>query len=168
MGGLTSAAAQQGLSKDAFLQLLVTQMQYQDPLQPMDNSQFLAQLAQFSALEQMTNVAQADQQILQAVQNLALVQQWSTVRSLLGTQVVVDAGSGQQVSGTVSAVRLGSDGNPQLVVNGQTYALSALQELTAPLAASDSSTSPNSTSADLSSSGTAGTANSAGTPPVSG
>lgn len=46
------------LGKDVFLQLLVTQMQYQDPLDPMDNGEYLSQLAQFSALEQMTNVAE--------------------------------------------------------------------------------------------------------------
>ena len=40
------------LGKDAFLKLLVTQMRYQDPLDPQDNSQYLSQLAQFSALEQ--------------------------------------------------------------------------------------------------------------------
>ncbi|WP_069997456.1 flagellar hook assembly protein FlgD [Cellulosilyticum sp. I15G10I2] len=48
----------QELDKDAFMNLLVTQMKYQDPLNPMDNQQMMAQLAQFSALEQMTNVAQ--------------------------------------------------------------------------------------------------------------
>ncbi|MCA9730159.1 MAG: hypothetical protein KC729_20915, partial [Candidatus Eisenbacteria bacterium] len=42
-----------GVSRDAFLQLLITQMRYQDPLSPMDNEAFLAQLAQFSSLEQM-------------------------------------------------------------------------------------------------------------------
>lgn len=41
------------LSRDAFLSLLVTQLQHQDPTQPMDNSQFIAQLAQFSSLEQL-------------------------------------------------------------------------------------------------------------------
>lgn len=45
------------MGKDAFLQLLVTQMKYQDPLNPMDNQEMLAQLAQFSALEQMQNVS---------------------------------------------------------------------------------------------------------------
>ncbi|MBQ1940469.1 MAG: flagellar biosynthesis protein FlgD, partial [Selenomonadaceae bacterium] len=45
------------ISKDTFLQLMVKQMQFQDPLDPMDNSEYLSQLAQFSALEQMTNVA---------------------------------------------------------------------------------------------------------------
>ncbi len=54
----TAAGTNSTLGKDAFLQLLVTQMQYQDPLDPQDNSEYLAQLAQFSALEQMTNVAE--------------------------------------------------------------------------------------------------------------
>lgn len=45
------------LGQDAFLQLLVTQMQYQDPLDPQDNSEWVSQLAQFSALSAMTNVA---------------------------------------------------------------------------------------------------------------
>ena len=52
------------LSKDAFIQLLVTQMRYQDPLNPMDNSEMIAQLAQFTALEQMMNVAQGSQRQL--------------------------------------------------------------------------------------------------------
>lgn len=47
------------LGKDAFMQLLVTQLRYQDPLDPMDNQAFMAQMAQFSALEQMMNMSQA-------------------------------------------------------------------------------------------------------------
>ena len=44
------------LGKDAFLQLLVAQLKNQDPLNPQDNSSYIAELAQFSSLEQMTNV----------------------------------------------------------------------------------------------------------------
>lgn len=47
----------QDLGKDAFMNLLVTQLQYQDPLSPMDNSEMMAQMAQFTALEQMMNVS---------------------------------------------------------------------------------------------------------------
>lgn len=45
------------LGKNEFLELLITQMRYQDPLDPVDNSQMIAQLAQFSSLEQMTNLS---------------------------------------------------------------------------------------------------------------
>jgi len=44
------------LDKDAFLRLLVTQLQYQDPLDPMDNTEFVSQMAQFTSLEQMNNL----------------------------------------------------------------------------------------------------------------
>ena len=44
------------LDKDAFLSILVSQLQYQDPLSPMDNTDFIAQMAQFSALEQMQSL----------------------------------------------------------------------------------------------------------------
>jgi len=45
-----------GLGRDAFLQLLVTQMSHQNPLQPQEDGAFIAQLAQFSSLEQLTNI----------------------------------------------------------------------------------------------------------------
>lgn len=54
----TERTTQSALDKDAFMNLLVTQMKYQDPLNPMDNQQMMAQLAQFTAVEQMMNVAQ--------------------------------------------------------------------------------------------------------------
>jgi len=44
------------IGKDAFLQLLVTQLQHQDPLDPQDNSEFLAQLAQFTSLESLQQI----------------------------------------------------------------------------------------------------------------
>ena len=52
----STTKANDELGKDAFLQLLVAQMKYQDPLNPQDNSEYIAELANFSALEQMTNV----------------------------------------------------------------------------------------------------------------
>ena len=52
----TATAKKDPLGKDTFLQLLVTQLQHQDPLQPQDNSEFLAQLAQFSSLENLQQI----------------------------------------------------------------------------------------------------------------
>ena len=51
----------QSLGQNQFLQLLMTQLQNQDPMSPMDNTQFIAQMAQFSSLEQMTNLVSATQ-----------------------------------------------------------------------------------------------------------
>ena len=56
-GATTSAAAKTMLGKDDFMKLLVAQMQHQDPLNPSDSSQMAAQLAQFSSLEQLTNIS---------------------------------------------------------------------------------------------------------------
>lgn len=56
IGAATQTGARNSLDKDSFLHLLITQMRYQDPLSPMDNQQFLAQMAQFSSLEQMQNL----------------------------------------------------------------------------------------------------------------
>ena len=71
-------AAQQGqttrkndsLGKDAFLQLLVTQLRHQDPLSPDDNTQYIAQLAQFSSLEQMTQMVKGFENVSNLVSNI--------------------------------------------------------------------------------------------------
>ena len=53
----TSSASKTGMDKDSFLQLLVAQMKYQDPLEPTTNTEFVSQYAQFSQVEQMQNMA---------------------------------------------------------------------------------------------------------------
>lgn len=62
---LSSASAQEAqVTEQQFLQLLVAQLQNQDPLNPMDGTQFVSQLAQFSQLEQMIGVNQGVQQLV--------------------------------------------------------------------------------------------------------
>lgn len=58
------------LDKDAFLQLLVAQLQNQDPLEPQDNGEFIAEMAQFSSLEQMTNMVTSMDKIATVINNI--------------------------------------------------------------------------------------------------
>ncbi|WP_068786050.1 flagellar hook assembly protein FlgD [Paenibacillus phocaensis] len=57
------------LGKDAFLKLMMTQMQYQDPMSPMDNSQMVAQMAQFTSVEQLTNISEQLSKLGQSLGN---------------------------------------------------------------------------------------------------
>ncbi|GAE36031.1 flagellar hook assembly protein FlgD [Halalkalibacter akibai] len=66
--------AQGILGKDDFLKILITQLQNQDPSNPMDDREFIAQMAQFSSLEQMTNMNQAIQKFVSMQSSQSLVQ----------------------------------------------------------------------------------------------
>jgi flagellar hook assembly protein FlgD len=95
-----TGAAGGALDKNAFLKLLVQEMTNQDPLQPADNTQFIAQLAQFSTLEQMQNMNTG-------VQNLQAAFQEAEARGLIGVPIKsVSSSTGQEVDGTVDQVIL--------------------------------------------------------------
>jgi flagellar basal-body rod modification protein FlgD len=76
----------QELDKDAFLQLLVTQLSYQNPLEPLENTEFIAQLAQFSSLEQMQNIA-TGMNLLTLSQTAATN---SSMVNLIGKRVIIE------------------------------------------------------------------------------
>lgn len=61
------------LGKDAFLQLLITQLQHQDPTNPMDDREFISQMAQFSSLEQMQNMTKAMELLLASQQQTQMM-----------------------------------------------------------------------------------------------
>ncbi|MCA9754487.1 MAG: flagellar hook assembly protein FlgD [Candidatus Eisenbacteria bacterium] len=88
------------LGKDTFLQLLITQMRYQDPLSPMENEAFLAQLAQFSSLEQMQQLNESFQSVIDFSQSQAN----SGATSLIGKHV---RAAGEHVE-------VGAEGNVEL------------------------------------------------------
>jgi flagellar basal-body rod modification protein FlgD len=69
VAGVQSAATST-LGQDAFLQLLVTQLRNQDPTKPLENTEFIAQLAQFSSLEKLTAIAESTTSLLDVFQAL--------------------------------------------------------------------------------------------------
>jgi flagellar basal-body rod modification protein FlgD len=86
------------ISLQDFLQVLTTQLTYQDPLKPLDNQQFMAQIAQFTTLEQT-------QQMTSNLQSLVLSQAAQQSVGLIGHKVNITGSSGPQ-SGTVTSVDL--------------------------------------------------------------
>lgn len=135
----TATTASAGGDKEMFLQLLVAQMKYQDPMNPTDSSQFLAQSAQFTALEKMQEVADQTSQ-------LVATQMAFGATSLVGKQVSYLDETGAPASGLVSGVTFGADG-PVLDIAGKTVPLGSVQSVaTAPSTTTDpSSTTASST-----------------------
>ncbi|HET7327450.1 MAG TPA: flagellar hook capping FlgD N-terminal domain-containing protein [Nocardioidaceae bacterium] len=118
LGAATPATSNKDLDKDTFLQLLVAQLRHQDPMNPTDSSQFLAQSAQFTALEKMEAVAD------QTAQSLA-AQLAFGASSMIGRTVSYENGGDQPATGTVDAVRFNSSG-PVLDVGGTEIPLDAV------------------------------------------
>lgn len=103
----SAATSAFGLSFDALLKIILTQLTYQDPLKPMDNFQFVSQLAQFSQIQigQTTN---------DRLQTLVAAQGSLQAAGLLGRQVDIGAGAGV-VTGTVTAISF-ANGDPRVTI----------------------------------------------------
>ncbi len=107
------------LGRDDFLKILMTQLQNQDPTKPMEDKEFISQMAQFSSLEQMTNVSQGFQEMNALLSS-------SQALSVLGRTVDVQAGD-QTIRGTVSSVTNGA--MPQITIDEQQYDYSNIQRV---------------------------------------
>src|SRR5262249_38527857 len=99
------------LGKDAFLKLLVTQLQNQDPPNPTDNAQFMGQLAQFSTLEQITNVGNE-------MGSLTFATQVNQAMALVGKNVSFTRDDQSTGQGTVTGVSF-KDGNILVAVGDE-------------------------------------------------
>ena len=111
--------ASQELGKDDFLKLLLTQLSNQDPTSPMENTEFIAQMAQFSSLEQMTNMSTEFAKLANMLNSNEAV-------SLLGKNVTISTGD-TSVNGVVEAVTRGED--PQVEVNGMLYSMDQIKSV---------------------------------------
>ena len=101
------------LGKDDFLKLLITQLQNQDPTEPMENQEFIAQMAQFSSLEQMTNMSTSFAKMASFISS-------QEATGTLGKTVELNVGD-TTTTGIVEGATRGD--NPQILVNGMYYTL---------------------------------------------
>lgn len=132
------SATKKILGQNDFLKLLAVQFQAQDPMKPMEDTSFIASMAQFTALDQSSSLVQQMTQ-LRANQDI------STANSYIGRSVTLVNGDEGQITGEVTAVDL-SSGSARLVVGDQTYPISAVLRVERGVAASPSSQPSNSTS----------------------
>ena len=107
-----------GNNQDMFLQLMVTQLQYQDPMNPVDTTQMMSQNAQFEALTQMQNVAKETNQLLAAQMSFGAA-------SMLGQHVTWTDSNGTAQSGTPTAVSFQPTG-PVLTIGGQSVPITSI------------------------------------------
>ncbi|MDI3508957.1 MAG: flagellar basal-body rod modification protein FlgD [Clostridiales bacterium] len=106
------------LGQDDFLKLLAVQMQNQNPLDPMDDKAFIAQMAQFSSLEQMQNMSA----------NLSMAQAVAMIGKEVYATVSTEGGAQQQISGIVDSVKF-SNGQVILAVGAVDVPLENVTEV---------------------------------------
>lgn len=107
--------------KDMFLNLLVAQLRYQDPMNPADSGEFLAQSAQFTSLEKMEAVADQTAALLATSLSFGAT-------NMVGQHVTYLDADGESVSGTVDSVSFDTTG-PMLQVGGQSVSLGQVQSV---------------------------------------
>ncbi|KKW81786.1 flagellar hook capping protein [Acinetobacter sp. AG1] len=100
----TGEVSRSNLSQNDFIKLFMTELTFQDPLEPINNREFLAQMAQFTNLEQarLTN---------ENISNLVSINATLQSLSIIGKQVEIVTDSGSNITGTVSAVNFSQDGS---------------------------------------------------------
>jgi flagellar basal-body rod modification protein FlgD len=115
-GSKIGAAA--GMGKDDFMKLLMEQLKNQDPMKPMEDKEFITQLAQFSSLESIDALTEQ----MEALTGSQMLVQAAT---LIGKPATAKLTSGEVVTGTISQVKM-IDGKPTAVINGKDIATSLI------------------------------------------
>lgn len=103
-GAERKTGSMQVLGKDDFLHLMITKLQHQDPLSPMDDGDFIAQLAQFSTLEQMANIAEG----------IATSNKWDFLQMQSLNNVMASGLIGREVTADFSGMYLDTIGEPNI------------------------------------------------------
>jgi flagellar basal-body rod modification protein FlgD len=124
----TVSSSQQTLTQNDFMQLLVAQMENQDPMNPQSDTDMAAQMAQFTSLTQSSAMASS----------LSMMQ----ANSLIGSTVTIQVDSQNTTSGVVQGVTM-DNGTPQIVVNNTPYGVSQVVTVTPPAVSQNSNSNSN-------------------------
>ncbi len=118
-GDTKTTGSKQGmaLGKDDFLKLLITQLRHQDPINPIEDKDFIAQLAQFSSLEQMQQLSTTMHTMMESQQKLTALSQATT---MIGKMVEIFSHNEEHLFGKVTGVQF-QNGWPELVIDGKLY-----------------------------------------------
>lgn len=117
--GSASAQSSNTIDQDGFIKLFLSQLQFQDPLEPVDNREFLAQLAQFSNLEQSRQLSLNSEGMLS-------MNATSQSLSLLSRRIEVTQASGNTATGVVKAIEFSASG-PLLTVETSAGVLTGIR-----------------------------------------
>lgn len=110
------------MGKDEFLELLTTQLKNQDPLKPMDNREFISQMAQFSSLEQMNNMNSTMGDFVKS-------QKISQAGNLVGKEVeMLDSDTEENVTGVIEKANV-TEEETTVTVNGNQYPTTDIQQI---------------------------------------
>ncbi|TGK42241.1 flagellar hook capping FlgD N-terminal domain-containing protein [Leptospira andrefontaineae] len=120
--GIEIRSTAKALGKDDFLKLLITQLSSQDPTNPVKDQDFIAQMAQFSSLEQMNNISQG-------IGKMTNRQSFSLVGKIVSGPDFV---TGENVVGTAGALFFDGEGKSFVRVNGRTVEIDAITLITDP------------------------------------
>ncbi|WP_276623861.1 flagellar hook capping FlgD N-terminal domain-containing protein [Syntrophomonas wolfei] len=128
--GKSSKEINKGLGKDDFLKLLLTELKYQDPIEPVKDKEFISQMANFSALEQMTNLNSSFNNLSASLNSgilPGLVMQQSI--AMVGREVVyADPKSGESSTGIISGVVF-RDGVPYYLIDDKEITVGEISKL---------------------------------------
>jgi len=120
---MQSSAGKQMLGADDFMKLLTTQLTSQDPMNPMKDTEFISQMANFTSLEQMRTLAKS-------FESFTSDQKMSAAPAFLGRNVTVKNASGD-ITGIVEAITL-QNGKPAITINGKSYDTNLITGITMP------------------------------------
>jgi flagellar basal-body rod modification protein FlgD len=119
-----SEVARTTMDKDDFLKLFITSLQYQDPLNPMQNSEMMQQLSQLGMMEQVSNMKTAVEKMTEKSPE----SQAADAAKLVGLTVTSIGDDGTPIKGKVEKVSF-NDGLTELLVAGKTITIGSIEEI---------------------------------------